>query len=152
MIESNELQLVEELTEIILNRDELMFRVFTIDLAKSLSPSQFENILNLAMNRAGDIVMDRTGSFEKSFEPSFWVSKVGTICSPTENKKILKTKKQEILQALINAGYVESEDFELTPNGSFRLLTLEVIEALKDCSTQNQWEWLIKSKILRIPN
>jgi hypothetical protein len=143
---------IQELTEIILNRDESMFRVFAIDLAKNSSPSQFRNIIVKALDRAGDIEMKRTGSIEKSFEPSLWLEKVGTIQSPKERKESLKNKKQEIFKELINAGYEESIDFELTTNGSFRLLTQEVIEALRDCCSQNQWEWLIHSKIVRIPS
>ena len=141
---------IQELTEIILNRDESMFRVFTIDLVKNSSPSQFKNIINRALSRAGDIEMARTGSIEKSFEPAMWVEKVGMIQSPTERKETLKNKKQEIFQELINAGYEENIDFELTRNGSLRLLSQEVIEALRDCCSQNQWEWMLHSKIVRI--
>ncbi len=96
--------------------------------------------------------MARTGSIERSFEPALWVEKVGIFQSHTERKETLKNKKKEIFQELINAGYEENIDFELTPNGSFHLLSQEVIEALKDCCSQNQWEWMIHSKILRIPS
>jgi len=138
----NTQEIIDELAKIILDRDESMFRVFVIDLCKSFSPSQTRKIIFEALEKSCDI--------ENSLEPTIWAKNLDNIESPRDRKIRLQKLKQEILQALINNDYVESEDYELTPNESIRLLSQEAIEAVKNCMSNNQWEWIVHSKVIRI--
>lgn len=138
----NTQDIIDELAKIILDRDESMFRVFVIDLCKSFSPSQSRKIIFKALQKSCDT--------ENSLEPTLWAENLDNIESPRDRKIRLQKLKQEILQALISNDYVESEDYELTPNKSLRLLSQEAIEAVKNCMTNNQWEWILESKVIRI--
>ncbi len=94
-------------------------------------------------------VLDRVCEMEDSLEPTLWVENLDPLIPTQESKAIRAKTKQHIQQSLEEADFELGVDFEITPNGSIRLLSDEAKESLREALSKQQWEWLLFSRIIR---
>ena len=137
-------EFINEFAEALLEKDEALYRVvmcksFEINLALKEKKALIESCYDRAVELGGNID-----------EINDWVVSVSSIFSARERKEVLSQGKMIFTEELLNHGMNLGFDFELTPNGSIRVLSQRAWNILKEKNDTGLLEYAIYFKVLRI--